>query len=485
MNDQRSSRPSFFVAWLAVCSSVCSSALARGRGMPPKLRTVWGLCPERETHPQWAQLTVDALTPWLTNLRNLSNGSEPLTLNLWCDNVGLGAEMFALKEVERALIDALNAHVQFRLYCACERNHQVKQFISKNHQPTLITTDVTKRVWDTGGFLSRRGNAKGKGKGTKPATMPSAGLDMYIGHWPRRPGVRPSGRQRPRVDVQADVDAMAMSIAFMRPGLFLMIEGVDWPTDDWDHGVGAVRVAAPSYDTVVLQSIPAELAGYPVVKHGKLLLGVRADMRVSHLFQPLMEALPRVALPPGGFRATLGMNVGANWERVHCLPTEEETALLKGCTCSLDVWTRCPRHPCLCNDCKALIGKKRNRTCTWKEQASEYFQRDGELPYGNAKEPLISYVQAAELQGLAAPMAPRERWMLNVAACQATPLADTVLIVDTDVSIDANFVTRDGIPSLMSSTSKLWSLRDGVYLSPLQVSELMGFRGADFDAIWC
>ena len=72
--------------------------------------------------------------------------------------------------------------------------------------------------------------------------------------------------------------------------------------------------------------------------------------------------------------------------------------------------------------------------------------------------------------------------MLNVAACQATPLADTVLIVDTDVSIDANFVTRDGIPSLMSSTSKLWSLRDGVYLSPLQVSELMGFRGADFDA---
>ena len=58
-----------------------------------------------------------------------------LELTVWADCSGIDSEMFALRELGKALLELLNARVKWILYMACEMCKMSCAFATLNHNP--------------------------------------------------------------------------------------------------------------------------------------------------------------------------------------------------------------------------------------------------------------------------------------------------------------------------------------------------------------
>ena len=127
---------------------------ARGAGdvaeipweQPPSSPT-WSLPAESQVkHPEWALDMVRVLK----SAGFLKHGNI-LNLQLWADCAGYCSELFAWKDLQKALQTA-GYEVNVYLFCACDRDMIAENIILRNHQPKHFTRDITSRNFEAGTF---------------------------------------------------------------------------------------------------------------------------------------------------------------------------------------------------------------------------------------------------------------------------------------------------------------------------------------------
>ena len=154
---------------------------------------------------------------------------------------------------------------------------------------------------------------------------------------------------------------------------------------------------------------------------------------------------------------------------------------LKECTCKLDPYIVCPRHPCKCGKCGTdLVG------CAWRRLHQTFIKDKFCSCYnGRSYDELIldkshrlSYIALIEKSGRVAPSSPRERNLLNVTSLlpDLHPLGSSPGILDISQSLKRGGLRVDGMVGTMATNAVMWSMIDGNILDIGEVLKLMGHR---------
>ena len=95
----------------------------------------------------------------------------------------------------------------------------------------------------------------------------------------------------------------------------------------------------------------------------------------------------------------------------------------------------------------------------------------------------ITYLQVLELHGKRTPDSPRVRNLLNVIALhpKVQKLEDTLAIVDTGPTVNMMVLRVDGIVPTLATSSNLFVMQIGEYLTAAQKGWLMGFDMTNLD----
>ena len=140
--------------------------------------------PELTTAPDWATALVKALHK--AELLKASGTSKSLTLRVWSDCTGLATEMFASRELSRALAAELGIELNWVLFCACEKDKRARDFIMANHAPLHCSDDMLHRSFTEGQFWCEMCKAN--------HDLPKQGIDVYIAGYPCSPWSRKGTR---------------------------------------------------------------------------------------------------------------------------------------------------------------------------------------------------------------------------------------------------------------------------------------------------
>ena len=238
-----------------------------------------------------------------------------------------------------------------------------------------------------------------------------------------------------------------------------------------------------------LNNTSPRCVGYPVIRQRMKLIGARKD--VSSL-EKVNSVITKVVENPlclvCDWQSFLGNQLGMgliNWDQ---LDVDEND--LNGCVCSITPWVACPVHPCLCNTCKAADGRRSKADCIWRKSAANFMEKHcDEMIQQELKQPQMSYLQLADLQGVDTPKQARVRHLLNVIARlpEIQPIHASLALVDLTQSLDRRPFRVDGCCLPIATNTVLWSMKLGKLLTIKQSAELMGHQmedgGPNFEGI--
>ncbi len=434
-------------------------------------------------HPEWGAQLVRRLICAGILARGRGPGSR-LKVQVWSDCGGLAPEIYASRELGHAVATELGMDLDWRLYCHCDRDAKVRQFVQQNYHPTHSSDDITKRNFQEGRFWCSTCSQN--------HDLPTSGIDLYVGGYARSPWSRRGLRSDfDHPDMQAFYLGIE-TVRYMKPALWLYgtAEGVEdrrggAETSALDQVLEHIaKTIQPSYITQVVRHVSPTWHGYPVRRPGLFLLSWRPDAGIpENLVQPL-HALMQEPLPLLHNYATfLKLQRKVDWSRVDEYPTEAELGViaasesLRGCACGPDPMVPCPRHPCgkHCRRCG-----RTGTACLWRRKMVEFAAERCPSGMGRtqAEASKLTYVQVMAMHGLEAPSSPRQRNLLNVLALlpQAQPLNETLLVADLGQSVDAPAQIFDGSVPAFLSNSALFCFRAGAFLTTAQKGALMGYR---------
>lgn len=192
-----------------------------------------------------------------------STTGKSATLQVWSDCSGLATEMFASRELRKAMMDGVGIDVKWVLYCACETDKRARQYIKANHSPAHCSDDMMHRNFEEGKFWCEMCMDNHQ--------LPREGIDVYVAGYPCSPWSRKGLRtdfEHP--EIQPFLIGMQM-VNFVRPAVWLMetTGGVE------DHRNGADESALDKvlrhiretvrtpYVTQVVRNVTPAWSGYP------------------------------------------------------------------------------------------------------------------------------------------------------------------------------------------------------------------------------
>jgi len=134
---------------------------------------------------EWFQLASPLAQPeWADHLVScaaVAGITASVVLNVWGDCAGMGSEVFACKKIAAAIARA-NPDFQLEIHAsgACDKNANSLYFLEKNHDPKILSRNMTDRtiidgkVWD-------------QDLKTGAAAQIPDGLDVYVLGFPCTP----------------------------------------------------------------------------------------------------------------------------------------------------------------------------------------------------------------------------------------------------------------------------------------------------------
>ena len=441
-----------------------------------------------------------ALPPWpqhcfglLQGLRQLPAkfAGGKLRIQVWSDCGGMGTELFALKEIREMLKTENGFELIVCPYAYCDCDKQALAFAELNHTYCHVADNIRDRDFDKVATYNCL-------KCHKCHFMPTGGIDLYVCCFPCGPwSARGNGCGFEHHD--GDICWTALkTIKRMRPCAFLMenVLRLDTPSPGNDDpsltDLGAIQKhlkdeLGGDYELVIVRGIDPPMAGFPIHKKRLVILGCRVDpdnRGISpRVLRESIESLMQTPLRPSfSWRQFLGRECTIDWSRAWEMQSPEERLMqLKECTCTLDPYIVCPRHPCRCGKCGTdLVG------CAWRRLHQTFIKDKFCSCYnGRSYDELIldkshrlSYIALIEKSGRSAPSSPRERNLLNVTSLlpELHPLGSTPSILDISQSLKRGGLRIDGYVGTMATNAVMWSMIDANVLNIGEMFKLMGHR---------
>ena len=447
-------------------------------------RTAWLESTPAE-HPAWEEQLLRMFEEEVRQCVEIHQGRE-ITLNMWSDCSGLLVEGFALRRIAKSLHELAGIKLNIKVFCACELKPELQSFISANHSPKHIASNMLQRDWEQNHFECIQ-------CGT--LSMPKQGIDIYMCGFPCVPWT-PSGLRKGFDDANSQQCFAAIkSIVCMQPGLFLLENVMECAQvrdgKDFDNILSYIHTELPGYHVNVWTNMDPTQAGYPIRRARVIISGARDDL-VAGPF--LTQSINKVSSNPLPVLATyidfLGLGEPLAWERLHQMPNATEVHAVKqdGCLCSFDPRVLCPLHLCRCNQC----GSNPGQSCEWRTKAIAYINQHfggiSTVPEHFLQE--ITYVQALELFSSSkgcVPASPRERNMLNIIARTPSfhPMSRTYACMDISQSINRMKLQTSGAVPTLGINTGIWVFAFGVALNQYQIARLMGhcLKPEDFDSM--
>ena len=431
-----------------------AQAKAKGKAkvkkdLVPERQPLWVLesTEPRSAHPPWAIHFTTVVEEELRNLQamRLQAGCQTkLTLNVWSDCCGMTNEMLGARDLQKAVKEILDMDIEFKLFAACDKNKDARQFTWQNHVPSHMSDNIFDRDFDTGVFTCSLCDQK--------HNLPTQGVDIYVCSFSCGPW-SPRGKRLGLDDAGANtVFQMVKTIRHIRPAVWLAENVITMQHKNPHSGniefntvTTFMTEQLQHYNVITLNGIDPATAGYPTNKHRFAMLGTREDFATELQLRATVTKIIQNPLPPSAnFREFLGMETDAfKWQRLHQLPTAEELLRIQatGCTCTLNPMEVCSVHFCQCKKCSS----EDPVACKWRQLAMEFLQKNGFVdllqPEHLAK---VTYVQALELQGGFPPKSPRERNILNIVSYMPNVL--DVGVFDLSQGINYLIMKMDGTP---------------------------------------
>ncbi len=438
------------------------------------------------TAPQWARLGVRRLR----EAGLLGGEKQPLTLQLWLDCGGIASAKIASSALSLALREECDINVNWKVYCYCDKDHVAARFVQQNFDPTHVSDNMEHRNFETNTFWCTKCNASHE--------LPREGIDIYIAGFPCNPWSRRGTRKG-----WDHPDIVPFKIGFrtierVRPALWIyeVPEGVN------DHVGGAAetglqqilshirhQLGNTDYTVHVSRDVDPTWFGFPERRPRVFTLGWRADVGPPEEVHLGMHELLRTPLiTPPDFRAMLQLQHTPDWSKVGDYPAKDDLDKLKveglqDCNCREDPLKFCPIHMCCCKKCG-----DDGVSCAWRHHMVEFLEKNPTLcmhePGATQK---LTYTQVMALNGLPIPTSPRVLNLLNVIARmpELQPLEQTLGVIDTSQTVTMGSLRRDGAIPTLTTSSHIFCLQQGGYLSTGHLSSLMGFDVADYDLQGC
>jgi len=191
-----------------------AKAKARVKVEAPDRQPLWVLenTEPRIEHPPWATHFINVVAEELQNLmasRLAGGGPAKLTLNVWSDCCGMTNEMLAARDLQDALKAALGIDFELKLYAACDKSKDAREFTLNNHIPAHMTDDMFDRDFVAGTFKCSLC--------CQDHDLPTEGVDVYVCSFSCGPW-SPRGKRLGLDDAGANtVFQMIDSVRHMRP----------------------------------------------------------------------------------------------------------------------------------------------------------------------------------------------------------------------------------------------------------------------------
>jgi len=425
--------------------------------------------PAPASQPQWASYAAHVLQEQGHLPTKLGQGKH-LELTLWTDCSGINSEMFALRELQKALIELLNVHVKWLLYMTCEMDKMSCAFAELNHNPMHMSGHMQHRNFQSGQVHCTIHNEN--------HDMPRSGVDLYVGTYPCSPWSR-RGKRTGFNHPDAEVSIIGFkTIAFIGPAVFV-IELGEMPNQEDLNSIleklqGIVQAGVAKYTVQVVRNLTPAWSGYPTRRKRLFIIGWREDtLHDGRAGAPLQSLMDAPMMVDQTFLRFLGLQREVDWSRVGECPSQEELSYFSAspCTCGLDPMVLCPMHPCKCGWCG-----ESGLECTWRNMFLTFIVSGPMADVVSKRKGTVTYLQVLEMHGQQGPQQPRQRVLINLIAIRADaqPLNETLMVGDLSQNPPFGDMFSAGDTPVFTTSSNVWVFQVGDTLRTKHMAALMG-----------
>ena len=243
-----------------------------------------------------------------------------------------------------------------------------------------------------------------------------------------------------------------------------------------DHLQEVLESQNRRYIIQTLRSLGPQTQGYPMKRRRTYFFGWRGDVNADP--RAATRPLHTLVLHPidvtSTYRGFLKITQPYDWSGVGCFYVGPALQYMSGraCRCGCDPTILCPEHKCKCGKCGAD-----GVQCKWRGHLQRMLEKENLLLQARGMQGKLTYIHALEMQGGAAPMLPRSRVMLNIAALTpgSQPLQDTLMLVEKSQNPGFGSWLHDGMVQTLTTNSSLWCMSAGRELKAWELALLMGF----------
>ena len=424
--------------------------------------------PAPASQPQWASHAIRVLQE-RGHLPTRSGQEKHVELTVWSDCSGINSEMFAFRELGKALLELLNARVTWLLYMTCETDKMSCAFAKLNHNPVHVTGDMLARNFQSGQVHCT--------KHDENHDMPRRGVDVYVGTYPCSPWSR-RGKRTGFNHPEAELSIIGFkTIAFIGPAVFVLELGEMPNHSDLNEILeklqGIVQTGVSKYTIQAVRNLTPAWSGYPTRRKRLFIIGWREDIDGARVGAPLQSLMDAPMIVEQTFLRFLGLQRGVDWSRMGECPSQEELLYLSAspCTCGLDPMVLCPMHPCKCNRCG-----ESGLECTWRNMFLTFIVSGPMADVVSKRKGMVTYLQVLEMHGRLGPQQPRQRVLINLIAIRADtqPLNETLMVGDLSQNPPFGDMFSGGDTPVFTTSSNVWVFQVGDTLRTSHMAALMG-----------